>query len=357
MKLWLKLATFLSCLVILAACGSDSPEKVVKKVEKAWGNYEGYTLFANMEMQASNQSKQYDIEVWHTKPDLYRVEVTEAESEARQIIVKNDDGVFIVAPDLNKTYEFQSDWPEKNSQAYFIHTLLNDLKADADRKMTQTDKAYTFEIAAQNHDKTGLSKQKIEIDKETFAPSNVTLFNEAGDEKIKIHFQKVNFKEIHKAKEYTIEVAANEAADTEKDSASKDEADVENSDTSSNDAANSEQNKPSSNETTYYPTHEFANTKLAEEKVIMDGDRVRTILTYEGDKRFAIMQEATSKNEEMVPVFAAGDIAHIGGKFSSMTENSLTWEESGKSFFLASNDLSIGEMIEVANSMTEDSLK
>ena len=103
--------------------------------------------------------------------------------------------------------------------------------------------------------------------------------------------------------------------------------------------------------------HEFANTKLAEEKVIMDGDRVRTILTYDGEKRFTIMQEVASKNEEMVPVFAPGDIAHIGGTFGSITENSLTWEENGKSFFLASHNLSIGEMIEVANSMTEDSLK
>ena len=50
MKTWLKLAAFFSCFIFLAACGTDSPDKVVKKVEKAWGDYEGYTLQANMEM-------------------------------------------------------------------------------------------------------------------------------------------------------------------------------------------------------------------------------------------------------------------------------------------------------------------
>lgn len=332
LKTWLKLAAFLSCFLFLAACGTDSPEKVVKKVEKAWGDHEGYTLQANMEMQSGGQKKEYGIEVWHTKPELYRVEVVEKESDTRQIIVKNIDGVYIVAPSLNKTYEFQSEWPTKNSQAYFIHTLMNDLKADKDLKMTETDNQFEFEVATQNTDKTGLPMQKIQIDKKSFAPVQVTLFDEAGAEKIKIAFDKVNFKEIHASKEYTIDTTAEQ----------------------NEDAAEQESKNT---ETTYYPTHEFANTKLIDEKVIMDGDRLRTILTYEGDKRYTLMQEPAVTSNTMIPVFASGEIAQVGGVFGTVTENSLTWEDNGKSFFLASHNLSIHEMVEVANSMTEDSLK
>lgn len=330
MKTWLKLATFLSCFLFLAACGTDSPEKVVKKVEKAWGDHEGYTLQANMEMQSGGQKKEYGIEVWHTKPELYRVEVVEKESDTRQIIVKNVDGVYIVAPSLNKTYEFQSEWPAKNSQAYFIHTLMNDLKSDKDLKMTETDNQFEFEVATQNTDKTGLPLQKIQIDKKSFAPVQVTLFDEAGAEKIKIAFDKVNFKEIHASKEYTIDTTAEQNEDAP---------------------------ETKNTETTYYPTHEFANTKLIDEKVIMDGDRLRTILTYEGDKRYTLMQEPAVASNTMIPVFASGEIAQVGGVFGTVTENSLTWEDNGKSFFLASHNLSIHEMVEVANSMTENSLK
>lgn len=343
LKTWLKLATFLSCILLLAACGTDSPDKVVKKVEKAWGDHEGYTLQANMEMLSGGQTKEYGIEVWHTKPEFYRVEVVEKESDTRQIIVKNKDGVYIVAPSLNKTYEFQSDWPAKNSQAYFIHTLMSDLKADENLQMKETDNQFEFEVATQNNEQTGMPTQKIELDKKSFAPVKVTLFDEAGTEKIKINFEKVNFKEIHPSKEYTVDTSAESEEASEGQEASEGE-----------EATDQE---PQNTEITYYPTHEFANTKLIDEKVIKEGDQLRTILTYEGDKRYTLMQEPAVSSNVMIPVFASGEIAQVGGVFGTVTENSLTWEDKGKSFFLASHNLSIHEMIEVASSLTEDSLK
>ena len=354
LKTWLKIAAFLSCFVILAACGTDSPDKVVKKVEKAWGNHEGYTLLADMEMQAGGQTKAYEIEVWHTKPELYRVEVVEKDSDTRQIIVKNEEGVYVVAPSLNKTYEFQSEWPTKNSQAYFIHTLINDLKSDENRKMKETENQFEFEVATQNNEKTGLPLQKIQIDKKSYAPVQVTLFNEAGEEKIKIAFSKVNFEEVHSSKEYAIDTETKSTGEsTETNSKTTDES----TETNSKSTDESTETKDKGSETTYYPAYEFANTKLVDEKVIKDGDNLRVILTYEGDKRFTLMQESAVPNDAMIPVFAPGEIAQVGGVFGSVTENSLSWEENGKSFFLASHNLSMLEMVEVANSMTENSLK
>ena len=157
---------------------------LVKKLEKEWGNVNGYSLVAKMNMQSGAQTKQYNVEVWHTKPDFYRVQVNEKDNEATQVIVKNDEGVFVVSPSLNKTYEFQSDWPNKNSQAYFIHTLLSDLKAVKDLQMKESDNEFEFEIATQNEDKTGLPLQKIKIDKKTYHPKSVALLDEAGEEKI-----------------------------------------------------------------------------------------------------------------------------------------------------------------------------
>lgn len=333
MKLWLKLVVFVSCIFLLAACGEESPEKVVKKLEKEWGNVNGYSLVAKMNMQSGAQTKQYNVEVWHTKPDFYRVQVNEKDNEATQVIVKNDEGVFVVSPSLNKTYEFQSDWPNKNSQAYFIHTLLSDLKAVKDLQMKESDNEFEFEIATQNEDKTGLPLQKIKIDKKTYHPISVALLDEAGEEKIVIEFSTVDFKTVHKKNEYTVEVATEEKTEPK------------------------EEDKTSTNEQTYYPGLEFANTKLVDEEKIEDDGVNRVILTFEGEKNYTLMQEPSRPNEQMLPVFAPGDIAHIGGTIGSMTENSLSWEENGKTFFLASKDLTLSEMIEVASSLTADSLK
>lgn len=102
---------------------------------------------------------------------------------------------------------------------------------------------------------------------------------------------------------------------------------------------------------------EFANTKLVDEEKISDDGVNRVVLTFEGEKNYTLMQEPSKRNEQMLPVFAPGDIAHIGGTIGSITENSLSWEDNGKTFFLASKDLTLSEMIEVASSLTADSLK
>ena len=50
---------------------------------------------------------------------FYRVNVTQAGSKDSQMIVRNEEGVFVITPSLGKTYKFQSDWPAQNSQAIF----------------------------------------------------------------------------------------------------------------------------------------------------------------------------------------------------------------------------------------------
>ena len=86
-------------------------------------NTKGYELTATMEIKTGAEPRMYDVEVWHTKPDFYRVDVTQAGSKDSQMIVRNEEGVFVVTPSLGKTYKFQSDWPAQNSQAYLIGAL------------------------------------------------------------------------------------------------------------------------------------------------------------------------------------------------------------------------------------------
>src|SRR5690606_27435036 len=92
-----------------------------------------------------------------------------------QIIVKNEEGVFLQSPSSKKTYKFQTDWPEKNSQSYLISTIAEDLLADKEATMKATDTHYIFEAATRNSDRTGLNTQQITIDKKTFYPTQVSL--------------------------------------------------------------------------------------------------------------------------------------------------------------------------------------
>ena len=40
-------------------------------------NTKGYELQATMEIKTGSEPRLYDVEVWHTKPDFYRVHVTQ----------------------------------------------------------------------------------------------------------------------------------------------------------------------------------------------------------------------------------------------------------------------------------------
>ena len=164
--------------IALAACGSQSKEDVMKKLSGKWNDTKGYELQATMEIKTGAEPRVYDVDVWHTKPDFYRVHVTQEGKDDAQMIVRNEEGVFVVTPSLGKTYKFQSDWPAQNSQAYLIGALSDDIKADKNAKMTEQDKAYIFETATTNNHKKILPTQQIHIDKKTLFPTYVSVFDE-----------------------------------------------------------------------------------------------------------------------------------------------------------------------------------
>ena len=178
-------------MVILAACGAPSKEDVMKKLSGKWNDTKGYELTATMEIKTGAEPRMYDVEVWHTKPQFYRVNVTQAGSEDSQMIVRNEEGVFVITPSLGKTYKFQSDWPAQNSQGYLIGALHDDIKADKNATMTEEDKEYVFETATQNNHKKVLPTQRIHIDKKSLLPKYVSVLDENNEEKIRITFKQI----------------------------------------------------------------------------------------------------------------------------------------------------------------------
>jgi len=319
----------------LSACGEVSQQDVVKKLTGKWGDTKGYELDAEMVIQTGGEPKTFDVSVWHTKPEFYRVKVTQAGDSNSQLIVRNKDGVFVVTPALKKTYKFQSDWPKQNSQAYLIEALAEDLKADKNLVMREEEGKYVFEAATRNNQKNVMPHQIITVDKKTLLPLEVSVLNEAKEEQIHIKFKDVKLNVKHDEKEYAVEQFPKEKEGDEKASADIEDKTIE----------------------THYPVIKWEGTKQVDEKTVEENGVERTVLTYEGDKAFTLMQQPASVEKTVVPVFAPGDPADLGFTIGAITDNSLTWEANGVSFFLASNKLSKGEMIEVAASVAPGGIK
>lgn len=120
-KMFFRFVLILSVMMLaLAGCGSNSQEKVSKKIEKRLEQIDGYKARAEMTMKTGQEARKYHIDIWYKKGenDFYRVDLANEEDDNRQTILKNDEGVFVLTPVLNKSFKFQSDWPENNGQPY-----------------------------------------------------------------------------------------------------------------------------------------------------------------------------------------------------------------------------------------------
>lgn len=352
-------------ILLLSACGTDSQEKVLKKVNGKWAEANGYELNATMEIKSGGDPKKYDVTVWHTKPDFYRVEVVESGKDVSQMIVRNADGVFVVTPTLNKMYKFQSDWPKKNSQAYLIGALAEDLAQDKNLVMKEEDKAYIFEAATRNSYKNSMPHQVITVDKKTMLPTSVVIMNDVKEEQIRITFKNIKLGVQHAAKEYAVEQFT-ESDETKGEQATppeKDKKDNKDSKESNNNPNGNEEKKAVSAEAenkefqTHYPVVNLENTKMVEEKVMQEGGMDRVILTFDGDKPFTVMQQPVTKEAAMLPVSSPGDPVDLGFTIGAITDTSISWEKDGVEFFVASSKLTREEMVQVATSMTIGSMK
>ncbi|WP_318618064.1 outer membrane lipoprotein carrier protein LolA [Sporosarcina sp. YIM B06819] len=320
-------------MVLLAACGTPSKEDVAKKLSDKWNDTKGYEVKATMEIKTGAEPRIYDVVVWYTKPAFYRVNVSQAGSEDSQMIVRNEEGVFVVTPSLGKTYKFQSDWPAQNSQAYLIGALSEDIKADKNATMTEKDKAYIFETATRNNHKKVLPTQQIHVDKKTMLPTHVSIMDENKEEKIRITFGQITLGKERKASDYDV---AKDGVDTGKEQAPTD--------------------VKKTGLQTYYPSVEWEGVTMDEEQMETENG-TRTFMTFSGSKEFSIVQEPAAVADSKIAVSIEGDPVDLGFTVAAVTENSIRWESAGISFFIASETLTTDEMIEVAVSMQAEGMK
>ncbi|MBD7983937.1 outer membrane lipoprotein carrier protein LolA [Sporosarcina sp. Sa2YVA2] len=322
-------------MTLLAACGAPSKEDVMKKLSGKWNEAKGYELQATMEIKTGSEPRLYDVTVWHTKPEFYKVNVKQGGTEDSQMIVRNNDGVFVITPSLGKTYKFQSDWPTQNSMPYLIGTLSDDIKADKNATMVEKDKTYVFETASRNNHKKVLPTQQIHIDKKTLLPKYVSVMDENNEEKIRVTFNKITMGVEHKQSDYDVKME-----DIQKDK------------------------KPQSNEGAdetgmmkFYPNLSWDGTVIDEGSVETENG-TRSFMTYGGgDKEFVVVQEPAGPANELVAVSVEGDPVDLGFTVAALTDNSIRWEQDGVAFFVASSTLTPDELIEVASSMVAEDSK
>jgi outer membrane lipoprotein-sorting protein len=330
------LMTGLMVIFLLAACGSKSQDDVVKELNGKLGDLSSYKVNAKMTLKMGADSQVYNVEIWHKDPTFYRVNLKNAEKDQSQMILRNNQGVFVLTPALNKSFRFQSDWPQNSSQAYLYESLIKDIVADKEAKFSSTKDFYVFETKTRYQNNSMLPIQEIKLNKGDLSPAVVKVMDPDRNALVTVEFSKVKF---------------NASFD-------KDDFDMKKNMT------RAQLNLPAMAEggdksfSVKYPTLELKGTKLIGEKEVAIEDGKRVVLTYDGKKSYTLVQEkVTAKVASTTPTNVEGDIVDLGLTIGAVSDHSISWSHGGVDYMIASKNLTKDEMVEIAKSVQGDAVK
>ncbi|PFA68641.1 DUF4367 domain-containing protein [Bacillus sp. AFS015802] len=320
----------------LAACGQKSKEDVTKDLKAKVEDMKGYKADAKMTLQVGDEPQTYDVEVWHNDPNYYRVALKNATKDQSQMILRNDEGVFVLTPALNKSFRFQSNWPENSSQAYLYESLVKDVLEDKEATFKETKSHYVFTTKTRYQNSQMLPTQEIAFNKKDLTPASVNVLDSDKNPLVKVEFSKMDMKAAFDKKDF----------------------DMKKNMTGARLEVPVTANVQDTEFTVLYPMSEITGTELIEEKEMATDTGKRVILTYDGEKSFTIVQEKSAVVPTMtVSTSLKGELVDLGFTVAAMTDQSIRWTNNGVDYMLASNDLTPSEMVMVAQSVQGSMVK
>ncbi|MFJ7748192.1 outer membrane lipoprotein carrier protein LolA [Peribacillus sp. NPDC097295] len=334
MKKMVMLFAGIMLLLALSACGQKSQGDVVSDLNEKLGEMKGYKANAKMTLKMGTEPQVYTVEIWHKNPSFYRVNLKNDEKDQSQMILKNNDGVYVLTPALNKSFKFQSEWPENSSQAYLYESLVKDITEDKSATYKETDKHYVFETKTRYQNNKMLPFQEITLNKKDLSPVSVKVMDPDKTALVLVEFSKVKF-------------------DTSFD---KDAFDMKKNMTSAQLEAPVMAEVEDEGFAVKYPSN-LNDMNLTEEKKITADSGDRVILTYEGSTSFTLVQEKAKVVQTSVSTNVNGEPVDLGFTVGAMTGNTVAWTFEGVDYMLASKDLTQEKMIEIARSVGGDSVK
>lgn len=313
--------------VLLCGCGKKGEADVLKSLSKKIESSKAYHLTGTLEMINNENSYLYDVDVSYQKEDKFRVSLKNQTNNHEQIILKNEDGVYVLTPSLNKSFKFQSEWPYNNSQSYLLQSILTDITNDNERKFEEKDNEYVFTTKANYSNSPELTTQKITMDK-SLNIKTVEVLDTKGQVQIKMQIKETDLKATYSDKYFDLK---------------------ENITVS---ATDSEEATVSKIEDIIYPMYIPENTSLTSQDTVSTTSGERVILTFSGERPFMLVQETVAKTEELQTIPVNGEPILFADTVGAKTDSSITWVSNGLEYYLVSDVLDNEELVSVAKSVS-----
>ncbi len=372
--------------MFLGLCGCGKSDNVVKKFQNKIEKADNYILKGNMSIVSNEDTFTYKVEASKSKEGYYKVSLINQTNNHEQVILKNKDGVYVVTPDLNKSFKFQSDWPNNGSQSYLIDVLLNDVVND---DKVHVEKDY-IQCKVNYPNNNTLYSEKIYLDKD-YGVKKVEVLDQDGNVKITLNVNSINYKAKFNDEYFSLEslISEDEVKD-EQDNINKKNTTTtkknngetttttttkvgdatnttttttttkvqseENNDIKENNNNTNEENTSNILKDIIYPLYVPQNTHLSTEDTISTDNGNRAILTFSGDSPFVLIEEVSRRFDELEIIPVNGDPLIMSDCIAALSNNSLYWTSNGIDYYLSSNSLDGKELMTIAEGLTGTSV-
>ena len=353
------LILILICL-ILTGCGKNNDKEVLREFTSKVNGSDSYYLNGTMELVNNEDVYNYNIQVSYKKDDFYKIELVNAINDHKQIILRNDEGVYIVTPSLNKSFKFQSDWPYNNSQVYLLSSLMDDISNDENRTFEKNDEGYIFTSAVNYPNNEKLTKQKVYFGKD-YLPKRVEVIDSDGNIQIKMVFDKIDlrteFNDTYFDLNSILDTNGSAVTEEKKNEVTNNSNNGENQEPGDNQGTNNEESDNKTKQTAtiddiIYPMYLPANTYLSNTERVVTEDGERLILTFTGDSSFVLMEQIAkySDTPEIIPTYGMPEL--IGSSLAVVNDNSANWFDNGIEYYLVSDVMRTDELLQVVRSIS-----
>ena len=327
MKKKLLMVLVFTCL-LLSGCGKETEQSILKKLKEKVEDTQAYQVTGDLSIYSNEDEYAYEVTVSYQKENQFRVLLKNKTNNHEQIILRNEDGVYVLTPSLNKSFKFQSDWPYNSSQSYILQPLLEDMENEEEREFKKTDDGYEWITKVNYVSNTKLVNQKIVLDK-NLNFKTVEVYDETGAVSISMKFDKIDYKAKFDDHYFDLNnnmEVARENVDTDEEVSNMDDI--------------------------IYPMYIPKNTSLESQDKVEKEVGERVILTFAGESPFVFIQETSPASEEMSVLPVDGEPILLASGIGALTDSSITWIEDNIEYYITTTDLTEEEMLEVVNSVS-----
>lgn len=337
-------------LFLLSGCGKVSEKDALNKFMKDVDSAKSYYLEGKLDIVNNEDIYTYDVKAFYKKDNNYKVELINTVNSHEQIILRNNTGVYVISPKINKSFKFQSDWPYNNSQVYLLDPIVDDIKNDDSKKIEKNGDGFKITVGANYPNNPKLTHEEIFLDKKGNI-LKVVVLNSDGNNEITMTFNKIDYGKKFDDSYFELR----EIIDVQDDN-SNENINNQNENNNSNDNSNTNSDgktkETSTIEDVIYPMYLPVNTYLTNTEKVDKEDGQRLILTFDGDNPFMLIEETVSYEKEHLIVPTYGDLELMASSVATLSDNSINWIDNNIEYYVVSDKLSKSELLNIARSIS-----